>query len=98
MSNLAVDTNYRRRGLAERLVLAAEKCVMSNFGADECFLYVETRNKGAVKLYQKLGYRQQYFDDTAMTLLPTPDGKLDSEPTVILCMRKDLGQKRRWPW
>lgn len=100
MSNLAVDPNYRRRGLAERLVQSAEDCVVSQFGASECYLYVEARNKGAVRLYQKLGYKQEYIDDTARTLLPTKDGKLESQPTVIVCMKKDLGRHRSpsWPW
>lgn len=98
MSNLAIDTRYRRRGLAERLVLAAEDCAAQQFGESGCYLYVERRNRGAVKLYQKLGYKQEWTDDTARTLLPTSDGKLESKDTVILCMKKDLGKKKTFGW
>lgn len=90
MSNLAVSRNYRRRGLAEELVQAVEDLV-GEWGYEECYLYVEQRNQGAVKLYRKLGYRSVWEDDRAETLLPTDNGRLSSSPTVIVCMRKDLG-------
>ena len=90
MSNLAVARQYRRRGLAERLVQAVEDVVRREWGYDECFLYVEERNRGALQLYRKLGYRIVWRDATAQTLLPTPDGSLNSASTVMVCMRKNL--------
>ena len=90
MSNLAVSRQYRRRGLAERLVQAVETVVRQEWGYDECYLYVEERNRAAVQLYRKLGYRTVWRDDTAQTLLPTVSGSLDSASTVIVCMRKNL--------
>jgi RimJ/RimL family protein N-acetyltransferase len=96
MSNLAVSRNYRRRGLAEELVKAVEELVLEQWGYDECYLYVEQRNRGAVKLYQKLGYRQIWADADAMTLLPSERGDLQNCPTVILCMRKKLKGESLW--
>ncbi|EEC43075.1 predicted protein [Phaeodactylum tricornutum CCAP 1055/1] len=90
MSNLAVSRSYRRRGLAEQLVRVVEQHVQDAYGADECFLYVEQRNRGAVKLYQKLGYRQVWVDDNAQTLLPTARGDLQSASTTIVCMKKNV--------
>jgi ribosomal protein S18 acetylase RimI-like enzyme len=90
MSNLAVSRSYRRRGLAEELVQAVETLVRKQWGYTECYLYVEERNRPAIRLYQKLGYRKLWRDDTAKTLLPTPGGSLESASTVIVCMKKDL--------
>jgi GNAT superfamily N-acetyltransferase len=90
MSNLAVSRNYRRRGLAEQMVRAVEVRVRKEWGYQECFLYVEERNRAAVQLYQKLGYRKVWRDADAATLLPTTSGDLRSARTVIVCMKKKL--------
>lgn len=91
MSNLAVGKKFRRRGLAEDLVKAAEALARKEWGCDECYLYVEKQNKAAVKLYRKLGYVSQWEDDTATTLVPTARGSVVSAPTIIVCMKKNLG-------
>ena len=90
MSNLAVSRSYRRRGLAEELVQAVEDHCKYTWGYNECYLYVEERNRGAVKLYQKLGYRVIWKDTDAQTLLPTNGGSLEQVSTTLLCMRKNL--------
>jgi N-acetylglutamate synthase-like GNAT family acetyltransferase len=93
MSNLAISKSYRRRGLAEKLVYAVEQHVLKQWGYDECYLYVEERNKGAVSLYTKLGYKFIWKDTQTTTLLPTSDGNVQSTPTTIICMRKNLNQR-----
>lgn len=90
MSNLAVSKKYRRRGLAEQLVRSVENTVRKEWGYSECYLYVEERNRPAIQLYTKLGYRSVWRDATAMTLLPTTSGDLQSTSTVIVCMKKKL--------
>ena len=90
MSNLAVSRSYRRRGLAEDLVKAVEDHCRYVWGYDECYLYVEQRNRGAVKLYQNLGYKTIWTDSDAQTLLPSDGGSLDQVPTSLLCMKKKL--------
>jgi len=91
MSNLAVGRAYRRKGIAEDLVKAAEDLALKEWGYKECYLYVEKRNAAALKLYRKLGYRAQWEDDTATTLVPTIKGNVVTKPTVIICMKKVLG-------
>jgi ribosomal protein S18 acetylase RimI-like enzyme len=91
MSNLAVGKQFRRKGVAEKLVIAAEELAKKQWGYDECFLYVEKRNTPALKLYKKLGYKQLWEDDTATTLTPKLDGSVVTAPTTIVCMKKDLG-------
>mmetsp|Transcript_10228 Transcript_10228/g.19623 ORF Transcript_10228/g.19623 Transcript_10228/m.19623 type:complete len:246 (-) Transcript_10228:82-819(-) len=90
MSNLAVSRSYRRRGLAEELVKAVEDHCRDEWGYDECYLYVEQRNRGAIKLYQKLGYKIIWADSDAQTLLPSDRGTLDQVPTNLLCAVKNL--------
>lgn len=92
MSNLAVGKKFRRKGIAEDLVKATEELALKEWGFDECYLYVEKRNAPALKLYKKLGYKVQWEDDTATTLIPTVKGTVVSKPTVIICMRKVLGK------
>lgn len=93
MSNVAVSREYRRKGIAEKLVKEAERISRKEWGYNQVFLYVEERNVPAVRLYQKLGYRKVWVDDDATTLLPTSNGRLGNEPTKIVCMKKrlDLG-------
>jgi len=101
MSNLAVSRKYRRKGIGELLVKEAERIARFEWDADECYLYVEQRNVGAVKLYEKMGYRKLWIDKDAKTLLPTSNGNLKNAPTQILCMRKrfNIGVLGRlWPF
>ena len=88
MSNLAVSQQYRRRGLAEALVKTIEETCVS-WGYDDCYLFVEKRNPGAIKLYEKLGYKTLWTDASATTLLPSPTGELRNSPTEIVCMKKE---------
>lgn len=90
MSNLAVSREYRRKGIGELLVQEAERVARLEWGFNDCYLYVEERNKAAVKLYQKMGYRKMWVDKDAKTLLPTTNGNLQNSDTQIVCMRKRL--------
>lgn len=90
MSNVAVSKKFRRRGIAELLVRQVELMARNQWGYDECYLYVEERNKPAVRLYQKLGYRKFWTDSTAKTLIPTRSGAMQNAPTTIVCMKKRL--------
>lgn len=101
MSNLAVGRNFRRKGIAEKLVAEVERMVQYEWGFNDCYLYVEERNKPAVKLYQKLGYKKLWVDRDATTLLPSTNGKLQNSSTNIVCMRKRLNLGllgRIWPF
>lgn len=90
MSNLAVSRQYRRRGLAEAMVRAVEAFIQDEWDYNECYLYVERRNLAAIKLYEKMGYRTLWTDPDAKTLMPTKDGELRTQGTVMICMKKSL--------
>lgn len=93
MSNLVVSRSFRKRGVAEKMVAAIENYTRDN-DWNECYLYVEERNQAAVKLYRKLGYKQEWRDPEAKTLLPGSDGSLRQADTVIICMKKDLTKRK----
>ncbi|MEA5619625.1 GNAT family N-acetyltransferase [Cronbergia sp. UHCC 0137] len=58
LSNLAVDLNYRRHGVASSLLIGCEK-VCLEWGFEDIYLHVLEDNHQARKLYYKLGYRVQ---------------------------------------
>jgi GNAT superfamily N-acetyltransferase len=91
MSNVAVSRKFRRRGIAEELVKQVELYARKQWGYQEMYLYVEERNRPAIRLYQKLGYKTFWVDPTATTLTPTQTGGMENAPTTIVCMRKRLG-------
>ena len=93
MANVAVSRKYRRKGIAQKIVKEVEQVCRYQWGYNDVYLYVEERNKAAVKLYQKMGYRKVWTDNDAKTLLPTSNGKLENASTRIVCMKKrlDLG-------
>jgi ribosomal protein S18 acetylase RimI-like enzyme len=55
-TKMAVDANYRRRGIAEALCYASfEKA--KELGATKVILYSNKLNSGAINLYEKIGFR-----------------------------------------
>jgi ribosomal protein S18 acetylase RimI-like enzyme len=83
---VAVGKSFHRRGIAEEMVSATETLVRKQWGYDEVYLYVEQRNTPAVRLYQKLGYRKIWADETATTLLPLEGGGMKQVTTTLICM------------
>jgi ribosomal protein S18 acetylase RimI-like enzyme len=55
-TKMAVDPAFRRKGIAEALSYASFKKA-AELGAESVILYSNTRNAGAIKLYEKLGFR-----------------------------------------
>lgn len=54
-TKMAVDENYRRKGIAEALSYASfEKA--KELGATKVILYSNTKNASAIKLYEKIGF------------------------------------------
>ena len=55
-TKMAVDENFRRKGIAEALSYACfEKG--KELGATSIILYSNTKNNAAIKLYEKLGFK-----------------------------------------
>ncbi|MEO7984185.1 MAG: GNAT family N-acetyltransferase [Bacteroidota bacterium] len=54
-TKMAVDTKFRRRGIAEAISYACFRKA-KELGANRVILYSNTLNAGAIKLYEKLGF------------------------------------------
>ena len=57
MMNVAVTADYRRRGIAEKLVLALVE-ELKKKGSHALMLEVRASNAPAIALYEKLGFLQ----------------------------------------
>jgi ribosomal protein S18 acetylase RimI-like enzyme len=55
-TKMAVDKNYRRLGIAEAISYASFKKA-KKLGAKKVILYSNTKNAGAIRLYEKIGFR-----------------------------------------
>ena len=55
-TKMAVDKNFRRKGIAEALSYASFEKAKA-LGAVKVVLYSNTKNAAAIKLYEKLGFR-----------------------------------------
>jgi len=55
INRLAVDPKYRRRGVAQKLIVAAEKALRKK-GAKIISAHVEDHNAASLKLFKKCGY------------------------------------------
>ncbi|GMI11493.1 hypothetical protein TrVE_jg10564 [Triparma verrucosa] len=89
MSNLAVGKQSRRRGVGGKLINGVEN-VVTSWGSDWLYLYVETTNAKAIKLYKKKGYRECGLDKDAKSLVPLENGGLTSKKVVCKVMRKRI--------
>ncbi|KAL3827421.1 hypothetical protein ACHAXA_003155 [Cyclostephanos tholiformis] len=92
LSNLCVSHSVRRRGVAVRLCLEAERVAREIFGFDEIYLRVEKSNIAALRLYEKrLGYLRA-FDVTGATALRVDvnAGSFVEVNTDIAVLRKKI--------
>ncbi|NEQ36985.1 MAG: GNAT family N-acetyltransferase [Okeania sp. SIO3I5] len=68
LSNLAVDADYRRLGIAQQLLNFCEHRVLE-WGFGDLYLHVLENNYSARRLYHKAGYRLQEVEWTFGSLL-----------------------------
>ena len=55
-TKMAVDHHFRRKGIAEAISYASFRKAKA-LGAKRVILYSNTKNAGAIKLYEKIGFR-----------------------------------------
>ncbi|KAJ3163419.1 N-terminal acetyltransferase A complex catalytic subunit ard1 [Irineochytrium annulatum] len=53
ITSLSVMRNYRRLGIAEKLMIQAQKAMVESFGAKLCSLHVRKSNRAALQLYKE---------------------------------------------
>eukprot|EP00560_Eucampia_antarctica_P006153 CAMPEP_0197824466 /NCGR_PEP_ID=MMETSP1437-20131217/1697_1 /TAXON_ID=49252 ORGANISM="Eucampia antarctica, Strain CCMP1452" /NCGR_SAMPLE_ID=MMETSP1437 /ASSEMBLY_ACC=CAM_ASM_001096 /LENGTH=106 /DNA_ID=CAMNT_0043424091 /DNA_START=648 /DNA_END=968 /DNA_ORIENTATION=+ len=56
LSDLAVDSNFRRRGIAKALIKKCERVAKDIMKSDELYLRVERSNQPGLAMYKGLGY------------------------------------------
>ena len=57
LCNLCVSNEFRKRNIAQTLVGIVEYIAFQIWGFDKLYLHVDLMNEPALKLYEKLGYR-----------------------------------------
>lgn len=63
-TKMAVDENYRRKGIAEALSYASFKKA-KELGAAKVILYSNTALSGAIQMYRKIGFKEVPIGDRA---------------------------------
>jgi len=91
MYNLAVDKNWKRKGVASQLVRAAENYVIDMH--EECvenrlYLRVRKSNEAAIGLYKSLGYREMDPLSIDLTVQDINSGSLEEGELILFS--KDL--------
>ena len=91
MYNLAVDKNWKRKGVASQLVRAAETYVIDMH--EECvenrlYLRVRKSNEAAIGLYKSLGYREMDPLSIDLTAQDINSGSLEEGELILFS--KDL--------
>ena len=84
LSNLAVQDDYRRQGVAKHLLKTCERVAL-DWGFSDLYLHVLENNHRARRLYWKAGYRLKSIDTN-------PVGWILGRPRQLL-LRKPLVQK-----
>ena len=68
---LAVAAQYRRRGIATRIMAEAEKCLKA-MGCPKINLQVRTSNTAVIQFYKKLGFSDDDVVSLGKRLVPDP--------------------------
>ncbi|MEP6342410.1 MAG: GNAT family N-acetyltransferase [Maricaulaceae bacterium] len=57
LTKMAVDSQFRGRGIGQQLITAIEAYAINDLGLDYLFLLSNTRNEAALRLYARNGWR-----------------------------------------
>ena len=82
LSNLAVQEGCRRRGVARKLLAAAEQLSL-DWGFRELYLHVMADNTQARLLYQNMGYQLYQVEPTLFSLLSLQPSRLLLKKTLF---------------
>jgi GNAT superfamily N-acetyltransferase len=93
LANLTVRRDRRKKGIAKKLVLAAEQFVRTDIAptglAPAIYLLVESENIAAQNLYKKLGYKLHFVDEAA-TCVVSGEYNLKTQECVNYCFKKTI--------
>lgn len=89
IANLAVDSAFRKQGIAKALMRAIEEECLE-WGYTETVLVVEAKNKQAIGLYKKSGYKPVLTEAETPNLTIDENGKVAEAKVKAVTMRKSL--------
>jgi len=89
VANVAVASNARRRGIAEKLCRKCEVAAKS-WGYREVTLAVDQSNSAAIGLYQKKLKYEVLWDDIKATKIVAGGAKVQTIPTITTALVKQL--------
>jgi ribosomal protein S18 acetylase RimI-like enzyme len=89
VSNVSVDSEHRRRGLATQLLEQAEKTALT-WGCRTMLLHVDSAEKGGLSLYKRAGYRTVGLEPPWMPLV-----QLRPSVRLLLMAKRVKGTRRR---
>ncbi|GAB4572788.1 MAG: hypothetical protein Kow0077_13260 [Anaerolineae bacterium] len=99
VANVAVAPEYRRRGIARRLMEASLEAIRAG-GGTAAILQVDADNSGAQRLYESLGFRVERHFSTwyrGHSLLPPPrplhSPRIDPRPAALWQAEYALAQR-----
>lgn len=95
IANVAVNPDYRRRGIAQALTEAmmADKSIRPK---DEVWLQVDERNPAAIHLYTNMGF-EDMFRRTSWRGRPGPSST--ARPSeIVIRKRRDADWRQQRPW
>ncbi|KAL7501153.1 hypothetical protein ACHAWT_011014 [Skeletonema menzelii] len=91
MYNLAVDKNWKRKGIATELISACEEFVIDMHelcAENRLYLRVRSCNDAAIRLYKSLGYDE--VDPTSISLTKEDINSNSLEEGELVLLAKDL--------
>lgn len=109
VSDLVVDTTYRRSGLGSRMLMKCHEIVMGEWAQEiqgltpaqrldwdieRVFLKVDSENTGAVKLYKKLGYKEVARIAEEL-MVPKSPTSVSEWPVLNIYMQREMQRDMR---
>jgi ribosomal protein S18 acetylase RimI-like enzyme len=95
IANVAVNPDYRRRGIARKLTLQAVDHARRR-SAPRAWLHVRENNEAAIHLYRSLGFQEQARRTTWYTQREIPSGTQPNGVRVIPRQANHWGAQNKW--
>jgi ribosomal protein S18 acetylase RimI-like enzyme len=95
IANVAVNPDYRRRGIARKLTIQAMEHARKR-GAPRAWLHVRENNDVAINLYRSLGFQEQARRTTWYTRREIPSGTSPGEVRIVARQGQHWSAQKKW--
>jgi ribosomal protein S18 acetylase RimI-like enzyme len=85
--NLVTSPEYRRRGVASSILKSASRFVRHEWECDAIALYVEEKNEGAVRMYERFGFEKAPGSTSKQLYMKAALSNVRAQPqrTMAIC-------------